>query len=299
MSLKSFLMLCTLAAIWGGTFLLGALAIKALPPLTITLHRVFWAIPALALLLWLRRIPVARSPKIWGAYLGMGLLNNVIPFSLIFWAQSQITSGLAAILNGTTALFGAVAAGLLLRDEQLNANKLIGALFGLLGVAIIMGPNAWMSFRPDNLAQLAILAATLSYALASVWGKILLSNQPALMNALGMLCGSVVILLPIVIWHDGVPSLRLPISTWTVLLALSLGSTAIAYVLYFEILKHAGAANLMLVTLLIPPFAIFMDWLFLGETLPGAAWAGLAVIALGLILTDGRLLHWIKQKRAW
>ncbi len=289
--LPAAVMLLCLAAVWGGSFFFAEIALRELPPLTITLHRVVWAVPLLLIVLRLRRIPLPRAPRIWGAYLVMGALNNAIPFSLIFWGQQQIDSGLASILNGTTAMFGAVVAGLLLKDEPLTPNKIIGAALGLLGVAVIMGPGVLTGLDPRNVAQLAIIGAALSYAFASVWGKTMLAGQPPLMNAAGMLIGSVVLMVPLVLIVDGVPNLSLRATTWGALFGVAALSTALAYVLYFAILVRAGAANLMLVTLLIPPFAIGLGAIFLGERLSPTAFAGFAVIALGLAVTDGRLFR--------
>ncbi|MDA5095045.1 DMT family transporter [Aliiroseovarius sp. KMU-50] len=289
--LPAAVMLIALAAVWGGSFFFAEIALRELPPLTITLHRVIWAVPILLVILRIRQIPLPGAPRIWGAYLVMGALNNAIPFSLIFWGQMQIDSGLASILNGTTAMFGAVVAGVLLKDEPLTRNKMLGAGLGLFGVAIIMGPDVLTGFDPRNLAQLAILGAAISYALASVWGKTTLAGQPPMMNAAGMLMGSVILMVSIVLLVDGTPTLSLLPATWGALIGVAALSTSLAYVLYFAILTRAGAANLMLVTLLIPPFAIALGALFLGERLPASAWAGFAVIALGLAVTDGRLFQ--------
>ncbi len=152
-----------------------------------------------------------------------------------------------------------------------------------------MGPSALTHFNPSNLAQLAILGATLSYAFAGVWGKTALTGQPPLMNALGMLIGSTVLMVPIVLIFDGRPSVDLSATTWAALLGLAIVSTALAYVLYFAILTRAGAANLLLVTLLIPAVAIGLGVLFLGEDMGFEAWIGFAIIALGFAVTDGRL----------
>ena len=290
LDLTSSLLLLALASVWGGSFFFAEIALTEVPPLTITLHRVFWAAPLLLIVVRIAGIPLPRDPRIWGAYLVMGALNNAIPFSLIFWGQSQIDSGLASILNGTTAMFGAVVAGILLKDEPLTPNKLAGAGLGLIGVGLIMGPDALLGFNLANLAQLAILAGSLSYAVASVWGKATLATQPPLMNACGMVIGSTVLMIPIVLVVDGLPSFALSPSVWSALLGLSCLSTVLAYGLYFAILKRAGAANLMLVTLLIPPFAIALGAAFLGERLPSSAWIGFAVIAVGFAVTDGRLL---------
>jgi len=289
MDSRPVIMLLSLAAVWGGSFFFAEIALREVPPLTITLHRVIWAVPILVLIIRLKRFVVPRAGRVWSAYLVMGALNNAIPFSLIFWGQTQIESGLASILNATTAMFAAVVAGLLLKDEPLTAKKIVGAALGILGVAFIMGPSALTEFNPSNMAQLAILGATLSYAFAGVWGRTALSGQPPLMNAFGMLVGSTVLMIPIVLVMDGIPNFLLSASVWGALFGMSALSTALAYVLYFAILARAGAANLLLVTLLIPPFAIGLGVLFLGERLGSEAWFGFAVIALGFAVTDGRL----------
>jgi drug/metabolite transporter (DMT)-like permease len=294
--LKSTIMLLLLAAVWGGSFYFGEVALREVPPFTITFHRVMWAVPILAVFVFLNGSAFPRSLSVWGAYLVMGALNNAIPFSLIFWGQTQIESGLASILNGTTAMFAAVVAGLLLVDEPLTEKKIVGALLGIGGVACIMGPSALTDFNPTNLAQLAILGATLSYALAGVWGKTALTGQTPLMNALGMLVGSTVLMVPIVLVFDGPPNLELSASVWGALLGMATLSTAMAYVLYFAILVRAGTANLLLVTLLIPPFAIGLGFLFLGEKMGPNAWIGFSIIVLGFAVTDGRLFSIFPKK---
>lgn len=293
---KSIPMLLLLAAVWGGSFFFGEVALREVPPLTLTLHRVIWAVPILVLIVLFKGISVPRSPRIWGAYLVMGALNNAIPFSLLFWGQTQIESGLVSILNGTTAMFAAVVAGLLLPDEALTAKKVIGVGLGIAGVAFIMGPSALTNFNLSNLAQLAILGATLSYAFAGVWGKTALAGQLPLMNALGMLIGSTVLMIPIVLVFDGRPNLALSLGVWGALIVMAVLSTALAYFLYFAILVRAGAANLLLVTLLIPPVAIGLGAVFLDERIGIEAWIGFVIIGLGFAVTDGRLFSFLFQK---
>lgn len=296
LNLLSTSMLLMLAAVWGGSFFFAEIALQEVAPLTITLHRVVWALPVLILVVIFKGLEIPRSPRIWGAYVVMGALNNAIPFSLIFWGQIQIDSGLVSILNGTTAMFGAVVAGLVLKDEPMTVNKIVGAVLGVAGVAIIMGPGALTEFDPGNLAQLAILCATLSYAFAGAWGKTALSDQPPLMNALGMLVGSTVLMIPIVLAFDGPPDFALSAPVWGALIGLSVLSTALAYFLYFAILVRAGAANLLLVTLLIPPFAIGLGVIFLGERMGTEAWIGFAIIAVGFAAMDGRLFSALLRK---
>ena len=288
-------LLFALALVWGGSFFFAEIALNEVPPLTITLHRVFWAVPVLYFIVKWMGLRIPRSPKAWVCYLVMGGLNNAIPFSLIFWGQVNIESGLASILNGTTAVFGAVVAGIFLADEPLTSRKLVGALFGVLGVAAIMGVQALTNFDLRNLAQIAILAASLSYAFASVWGKRFLSEHPPVMNAFGMLVGSTLLMIPVAIYSDGVPSFALSGGVWAALISVSLLSTVVAYMLYFNILVRAGSANLMLVTLLIPPVAVGLSFAFLGERLGSEALVGFGLIAIGLVVTDGRALSWLRR----
>ena len=289
------LMLAALAIIWGGSFFFAEIALRELPPMTITLHRVFWALPILIFVIWAKGIIPPKSLKIWGAYLTMGALNNALPFSLIFWGQTQITSGLASILNGATGVTGVIVAGLFLSDERLTPTKLIGVVVGFFGVALTVGIEALQNFDLRSLAQMAILLAGLSYSIAGVWAKLRLSGQKPEMNALGMLLCSTVIMCPLALYVDGTPQFDLQISTWSALLALAIICTSLSYLLYFNILNRAGSGNLMLVTLLIPPFAITLGVLVLGESLAPISLVGFAFIALGLIIIDGRVIRLLQR----
>lgn len=288
-SAMAWLMLFGLAAVWGGSFFFVEVALREVGPFTVVLHRVIWAVPVLGAVLWWRGLRPPTSLKTWGAYGVMGALNNAVPFSLIVWGQTQIEGGLASILNATTAVLGAVVAGLLLADERLTRRKVGGATLGLAGVAAIMGPSAVSGLDPRNLGQLAILGAALSYSFASVWGKVALKGNVPEVNAFGMLVASAFVMLPLALFFEGIPRLDLSPSVWASLIGMSWLATALAYLLYFGILVRAGAANLMLVTLMIPPFAVGLGWMFLNERLGIEAAVGFALIALGLAITDGRL----------
>ena len=288
-------MLAVLAIIWGGSFFFAEIALRELPPMTITLHRVFWALPILIFVIWAKGITPPKSLKVWGAYLTMGALNNALPFSLIFWGQTQITSGLASILNGATGVTGVIVAGLFLSDERLTPTKLIGVVVGFFGVALTVGIEALQNFDLRSLAQMAVLLAGLSYSIAGVWAKLRLSGQKPEMNALGMLLCSTVIMCPLALYIDGTPQFDLQISTWSALLALAIICTSLSYLLYFNILNRAGSGNLMLVTLLIPPFAITLGVLVLGESLAPISLVGFAFIALGLIIIDGRVIRLLQR----
>jgi drug/metabolite transporter (DMT)-like permease len=287
-SLNAWITLFALATLWGGSFLAFALILREVPVLTIVAHRVLWA----ALFLWglvlFMGIPRPNTRQ-WGALLVMGFLNNVIPFSLIIWGQTQIESGLASILNGTTAIFTFVLAALFFADERLTKRKSLGVLVAFLGVCVIIGIDVLRNFSIQSLAQLAVIGACLSYAFAAVWGRAKIKGLHPIMAATGMLTGACTIIIPMALWVDGVPETSLSLTTLASVAFLAIPSTAIAYLLYYRALRLAGSANLSLVTLLVPPMAVFWGWLVLGERLAPSAYAGFALIALGMMIIDGRL----------
>ena len=289
MNRSEWAMLVTLSVLWGGSFFFAEIALESLPPLTIVTLRVGLAAITLWLVVLALKLPIPNSPPIWIAFLTMGLLNNVLPFSLIVWGQSQISSGLAAILNATAPLFGVIVAGILLRDESATPLKITGVVVGFAGVIVMMDLSSIAT--SSLLAQLAILAAALSYACASVYGRRFKATglNPILVAA-GQVTGSTLLLLPIALWVDGNdPYANVPAQVWAAIISLAVFSTAAAYILYFKLLASAGATNILLVTLLVPVSAILLGWLFLEESLQTPHIIGMAMIALGLSAIDGRL----------
>jgi drug/metabolite transporter (DMT)-like permease len=295
LSIVEWLLLLALAAVWSFSFFFAKLALGDLPPLSVVLGRV--GIAALALLLVLRlsglALPLSRAA--WGAFLGMALLNNVIPFSLLFWGQTAIESALAAILNATTPLFAVIGAHFLTSDERATPGKLAGVGFGIAGVAVMLGADALAGIGREVAAQLACLAAAASYALAGIFGRRFrrLGIAP-LTTAAGQVTTSAVLMLPLVLLVDRPWAMAPP--GWlslAALLGLALVSTALAYVLYFRILATAGATNLLLVTFLIPIGALWLGIGVLGESLAPRHFAGMILILLGLAAIDGRMLRWL------
>ncbi|TCL09304.1 drug/metabolite transporter (DMT)-like permease [Shimia isoporae] len=289
LSSQAWLELLLLAAIWGGIFLANRIALNEIPVFTLVAHRVFWA----ALILWVvvvwRRLPIPVQPSVWLAFLVMGLLNNIIPFSLLNWAQLTIESGLTSIFNATTAIFGVLVAAILLPDERLSARKAIGVSIGFIGVATAIGLNNLADLNPRSLAQLAAVGATLSYAFAGVWARKQLQGQPPQIAAAGMLTGASLVAIPLAHWLEGPISFNLQPATWSAITYCATIATAGAYLLYYRVLDMAGSGNLMLVTLLIPPFAIVLGAVFLGESLAPRAYFGFGLLAVGLLVLDGRL----------
>ncbi|WP_108482016.1 DMT family transporter [Oceaniglobus ichthyenteri] len=280
--------LLLLAMIWGASFLSIRVALDEIGVATAVAHRVGWA----ALILWgvvaVRRLPLPRNPRIWGAFLVMGILNNVIPFSMMGWGQLHIETGLTSILNATTAIFGVVVAAAVFADEPLSLRRIIGVSLGFLGVATAIGIEALANFDIQSLAQLAVLCGTFSYALAVAWARKTLGGLPPLVAAAGMLTGSSLIMVPAAWIIDGPITLALQPRTLMAIAYYAAIATALAYLLYYRVLAMAGAGNVMLCTLLIPPVAIVLGVIVLGETLHPSAYVGFAILAAGLLILNGK-----------
>lgn len=281
-----------LSVLWGGSFFFIDVAVRELAPFTLVLARV--AVAAAILLAVLKftglQLPFARSTA--GPFLLLALLNNAIPFSLFAWGQQHIASGLASILNATTPLWAVLVAHLFTEDERATPLKVAGVAIGFAGVAAMIGGDLLLDLGGAGLlAQLACLAATLCYALAGVHARrFRRMGVPPITVSAGQLCGSVIIILPLALlfeqpWAAPIPSL----GTWASLLALAVFCTALAYILYFRLIDSAGATNAILVTFLIPVTAILLGATLLGEVLEIRHFLGMALIAAGLALIDGRL----------
>ncbi len=292
MSRADWAILLILSVLWGGSFFFIGIAIHSVAPLTLVLLRVSLA----AGLLWawraLRRDRLALPTGAVPALFLLALLNNALPFILFAFAQRTIPSGLASILNATTPIWGVIVAHLFTQDERMTPAKVAGVLLGFGGVAVMIGADLLGQIGDNVLAQLACLAATLSYGLAGIWGRrFRVMGVPPVAVARGSLTAAAVLLLPLVLlfeppWQATAPAPE----AWAALAGLAFFSTAIAYILYFKLLASAGATNSLLVTFLIPVTAILLGTFLLGESLAPRHFAGMGLIAMGLAAIDGRLL---------
>lgn len=294
-----WILLIVLSILWGGSFFFVGVAVDDLGPLTIVALRVGLAAIALNLVVVLMGLRMPADKPMWKAFFGMGLLNNMIPFTLIVWGQAYIASGLASILNASTIFFTVIAAHYLTRDERLTGGRFAGVLLGIAGVVFLIGTEALSGLGTQLLAQLAILGGALSYAFAGIYGRRFRTlNSPPLVTATGQVTASALVLIPLALILERPWLLPMPSATvWAAILGLALLSTALAYILYFRVLSTAGATNILLVTFLIPVSAILLGTVFLGEQLELKHFAGMALIGAGLAAIDGRPLkavrHWL------
>jgi drug/metabolite transporter (DMT)-like permease len=283
MGAREWVLLVALSVLWGGSFFFFKVLVAELPPFTVVLGRVGLAALLLNVLLLLRRDPMPRSPRLWGSFIVMGILNNVVPFTLIVWGEMRISSGLASILNATTPIFTVLAAHGLTHNEKISWNKGVGVIFGFLGVAVLIGPSAITGFGGgDVVGEVACLCAALTYGFAGIYGR-RFKGIPALKVATGQITGSTLVLIPLAAlidhpWRLPIPSAH-AFEAWV---GIAVFSTALAYMIYFRILAVAGATNLMLVTFLLPISALLLGAFFLRETITLQAIAGMALIGIGL-----------------
>lgn len=286
--------LVLLSILWGGSFFFTGVALRELPPLTIVLARVAIAAALLLPVLWADGARLPTNLAGWMPFFVMGLLNNVIPFSLIVCGQTEIASGIASVLNATTPLFTVLVMAAY-GDEPLAARRVFGVLVGLVGVVILRGQVLEFASR-QTLGMLLCLGAALSYGFSGLWGRRKLAGVPPLTSATcQLICSSLVILaLAGVIerpWLLPAPSLR----TWLALLGTAALSTGLAYIIFFQILVRSGASNVMLVTLLIPVTAILLGHFLLGEPLEAREIIGAFVIAGALLIVDGRARRLLRR----
>ena len=288
-------LLVLLSVLWGATYFFVAVAVNYYTPLVIVLARVGIAAFALVLLLIVMRIPITRSASVWGAFFIMGILNNLIPFTLMTWGQTHIAGGLTAILNASTPLFAVIVAHLFTEDEKLTAGRVAGLVIGFGGVVMMVGVSALQELGSETIAQLAVVGGAFSFALAGVFGRrfIRMGLNP-IMTATGQLTASTVLFAPVTFLFGGPWVIaESTLGSMASLVGLALLSTAIAYIVYFRLLASAGAVNMLLVTLLLPATAILLGVTFLGEMLAPRHIGGMGLIALGLAAMDGRPARYV------
>lgn len=297
MNSRDWLMLLALSAVWGASYFFGKVAVEDIGPLTVVLGRVAIAAAILYAVIRLRGIAIPVTREDWQGFFVMGLLNSAIPYSLIFWGETRIDSGLAAILTATVPIFTVIVAHFWTVDEKMNPAKAAGIGLGMAGVVIIMGRDLGAIGSGGGLAKLAIVGAAISYAFSGIYGRRLKGKTP-LMLAWGQMCAAIVFLLPLVLVVDRPWSS----ATWTMdavlsVIALATLCTALAYMIFFRLLATVGATNTSLVTFLIPVSSLILGTLFLDEELVLVQLLGMLLIIAGMAVIDGRLWKRFGQRR--
>lgn len=298
MSSSDWALLVLLSMLWGGSYLFNALSLRELPVFTVVALRVLLGGLALHLALRVMRIPFPLDRASLKAYLGMAILNCALPFCLIVFGQTRVPSGLASILNATTPIFTMVLAHLFLASERLDPRRAAGVMIGFAGVIVLFWDRLGAG-AGELVGLVACLGASLSYGFSNIFGrKVIVPGAHPLAMAAGQQTFALLPLMPLALIVDAPFSGPMPsLTAIGAIVGLGLLSTAVAYSLFYRILGRAGATNVSLVTLLIPCSAILFGTLFLGERLEEEAFLGLAIIAAGLLVIDGRLIGLFRRRR--
>lgn len=275
--------LLLLSALWGASFIFIRVAVPALGPFALVELRVGLAAVALALCAAL----LGRLPKLrvrWKQFALLGMVNVAIPFSLISAAEINLTASLAAILNSTTVMFTAIVAAVWMGDA-LTARKIAGVVLGIIGVAVLVGWDPIAMNWAVVLSVGAMLAASLAYALGSVYAKRTFAGSPPLAIAIGQLTAASMLVLPLA--AVSVPDQRPSTIVVLSVLGLALPSTAVAYMLYFRLISNVGPTSTSTVTLLVPLFGLLFGVVLLDEPVGLGTLTGLVLILSSVTLVTG------------
>jgi drug/metabolite transporter (DMT)-like permease len=278
--------LLLLGLIWGASYLFIKLAVAELAPAQLVAARLLVATVTLLLPLQLRGPGLPRGRTLWRDLFVMGLLSSAVPFTLISWGETNVPSGIAAVLNATTPLFAVVFAHALVPEERLNPRSGLGVLVGFAGTAVLIGPDLASLAAASALGELAVVGASACYAAAAVWARLRLRGEP-LALATGQMAAAFLWMVPVVLLFNREPPAA--VSAVAVLSTLELGvlGTGVAYVIYFWLIARVGAVQTTLVTYIIPVAGLILGALFLSEPVHWNAIVGLLLIALGIAIVQG------------
>jgi drug/metabolite transporter (DMT)-like permease len=274
-------LLLALATVWGASYTFIKIGVATIPPVTLIAARTLIAgCVLLAIIRW-RGLSLPRDPAVWRRFLIQACLNSVIPFTLIAWAEQTVDAGLATILNSTSPIFAFLLTVAMTRHEPVSARKLFGVAAGVCGICLIIGVQALDGLGRELWAQFAIVAATVCYAVAAIFGRSFKGLDPIMPAAGSLLCGAA-ILVPISLFADRPWTLAPSPQSVAALLGLSVISTALAFVIYFRLVHTLGSVGTTAQAYLRVPIGVAIGVVFLGETLTSTAWAGLACVIIGV-----------------
>jgi drug/metabolite transporter (DMT)-like permease len=276
-----YALLAALSTLWGASYLLIRVGVATIPPLTLIAARTLIAGALLMTWIFARGIPLPRDPALWRRFVVQSLLNSVVPFTLIAWAERSVEAGVATILNSASPVFAFVASLFIKGDEPGTLRKLAGVGAGLAGISLVVGPSVLNDLGKEALPQLAIIVATICYAGAAIYGRSFEGLSPAVPAAGSMLVGTL-LLIPASVVVDRPWTLAPSYASLMAVLALAVFSTALAFVIYFRLIQTIGAVATTAQAYLRVPIGVGLSIIFLGESLAPTAWAGLVFVVTGV-----------------
>jgi drug/metabolite transporter (DMT)-like permease len=269
--------------LWGASYTFIKIGVATIPPISFIAGRTLIAGLVLLAVLRGRGLALPRDPATWGRFAVQAGLNSVVPFTLIAWAERTVDSGLAVILNSTTPIFAFLMTAMITRHEAVGAHKAFGVIAGLAGITLIIGLDAFAGVGVEGTvaAEIAIVVASVCYAGASIFGKGFKGLDP-MIPAAGSLIAGAMVLAPLALVVDRPWTIVPSAASLAALLALSLVSTALAFVIYFRLIHTLGSVGTTAQAYLRVPIGVASGVAFLGETLGPTAWIGCAAVVAGV-----------------
>lgn len=279
---KELALLLVLSTLWGASYSFIKIGVETIPPATLIAARTFIAGMILVAIIHWRGLNLPKELATWRRFLFQACLNSVVPFTLIAWAQQTTDAALATILNSTSPIFAFLLTVLVTRHEVVTGRKLFGVGAGIVGICLIVGVQALGGLGRELWAQLAIVAATICYAGAAIFGKNFKGLDPIMPAAGSMICGAV-ILIPASLIAERPWTLAPSMESIMALMALSVFSTALAFVIYFRLVQTLGSVGTTAQAYLRVPIGVAIGVVFLGESLSSTGLIGLVCVIAGVV----------------
>jgi len=274
-------LLFALAVLWAALYAFIKLGVATIPPFTFIGTRTVIAVAVLLAIMRLRGLAMPRDFDTWRKFLIQALINSVVPITLLAWAEQTVDAGLAAILNSTSPIFTFLITWGITRHEHASARKLFGAFAGIAGVALIVGPEVLGGLGRELIAQVVIVLATICFACAAIFGRNFAGLDPMVPATGSLICGAIT-LIPLSLIFEHPWTIRPSMTSIAAMFALAVFSTALAFVIYFHLIRTIGSVATTSVSFIRVPIGVFFGVAFLGETLTASAWAGLVCVFVGV-----------------
>ncbi len=289
MTTRDWAVLLFCALCWGSAYTFNKVMVGEIPALSIALGRMIIASLFLGSLAALQRVPLPRDVVTWRRFFAFTMFSNVVPFLFVLHGQRETASGLAAVIGATTPVFVILLAHAFTNDERLSPRKIVGVAAGIVGVVVVVGPQALVGWSSGLAAKMSLVFAAFLYAVGAIYSRRIVGVPALAMATMQMICGTLVVL-PFAIAIDRPWSLPMPPSTALFsLVASGILASSLSAIAYFHLLKRAGPTYAMLVTLLVPVAPIVLGGIVFGERLAWREVCGAVIIALALIIIDGRV----------
>ena len=274
-------LLLALATLWGASYTFIRIGVATIPPITLIAGRTLIAGVLLLVIMRWRKVGMPADGATWRRFLFQACLNSVIPWTMIAWGERTLDAGLATILNSTAPIFTFFLTLAITRHEAVTSRKLLGVVAGMAGICLIVGMQALSGFGKELTAQIVMVLAAIAYAGAAILGRGFKDLDPIVPAAGSLLCGAA-ILIPVSLVAERPWTLQASAGSVMALIALAMFSTAIAFVIYFRLIRTLGSIGTTAQAYLRVPIGVAVGVLFLGEQLSSTAWIGLACVVIGV-----------------